>query len=75
MATIIYVLTTCFYGDTLLLDEMGTIGKKGTANKDKNDFSQGLRCLAHLIAEAYLRKEKEKITTEKRTQEVNDGNT
>ena len=72
--TIIYVLTRCFFCSTLSLGEMGTTRKKSTVNKDKNDFSQGLRCLAHLIAEVYLRDQKEKIAREKRTQEGNNGN-
>ena len=58
----------------VLLAEMSKIRKKNTASRDKNDFDQGLRCLAHLIAKAYLRKEKEKITGEKRTQEDDNGN-
>ncbi len=72
--TIIYALTSCFSHSNLLLEEMGTTRRKSTANKDKNDFSQGLRCLAHLIAEVYLRDEQEKITRGKRTPEVNNGN-
>jgi hypothetical protein len=57
----------------MLVEEMGTIRKKSTATQDKNDFNQGLRCLAHLIAQAYLRKEMEKLTGEKTAQEGNNG--
>jgi len=71
--TIIYALTSYFSCGTLPLNDMGTTRKKSTVNKDKNDFNQGLGCLAHLIAEAYLRKEKEKITKRKK-QEGNNGN-
>ncbi len=72
--TIIYALTSCFSHSNLLLEEMGKIRKQSTVNKGNSDFGQGLTCLAHLIAEAYLRKEKEKITREKITPEVNNGN-
>ncbi len=53
---------------------MSTARKKSTATKDKNDFNQGLRCLAHLIAQAYLSKEKERLTGEESKQEGNNGN-
>jgi len=40
---------------------MTTTRKKITTDKDKNDFDQGLRCLAHLIARQYILKEKKKL--------------
>jgi hypothetical protein len=58
----------------MLLEDMGTARKKSTANKDEHDFDQGLRCLAHLIAQAYLSKEKERLTGEKFKQEGNNEN-
>jgi hypothetical protein len=53
--------------------EMGTVYKKNTAIKDKHDFDQGLRCLAYLIAQAYLHKERERLAGEKTLQEGNNG--
>jgi hypothetical protein len=56
-----------------VIREMSTVRKKATATNDKHDFDQGLKCLAHLIAEAYLRKEKERLAREKTIQEGNNG--
>ena len=53
--------------------EMGKVRKKTIATKDKRDFDQGLKCLAHLIAQAHLHKEMEKLTGEKTIQEGNNG--
>ena len=72
--TTIYALIFYCSHSTLSLDDMGTTRKMSTTDKDKNDFSQGLRCLAHLIAETYLRKEKEKLKKGEIYEENNNGN-
>ena len=56
-----------------MIIEMGTVRKKNTAIKDKRDFDQGMKCLAHLVAQAYIRKEREKLAGEKTTEEENNG--
>jgi len=39
---------------------MGITYKKRLKNTGKEDLRQGLQCLAHIIAQEYLRNEKEK---------------
>ena len=51
--------------------EMGTVRKKSTTIKDEHDFDQGMECLAHLIAQAYLRKDREILDEEKTIQDGN----
>ena len=56
----------------MLLEDMGTTRKKRLSNTEKTDIRQGLQCLAHMIAQQYIRQEKEKII--KVVKEETDGN-
>jgi len=51
---------------------MGITYKKRLKNTGKEDLRQGLQCLAHIIAQRYIRQEKGKII--KVVKEETDGN-
>ena len=53
--------------------EMDIARKKRRITKDKRDFDQGMRCLAHVITEVHLRKEMARLIGEKTIQEDNNG--
>jgi len=65
----IYDLTICISCSIVLLGEIAMGRNKDKATRNKADFDQGLKCLAHLIAQVYLRKEKERLAEEKTIQE------